>query len=64
MMVIKRRISEFLTIIRRELITDAPLEYQVCESCRELDCNMEKADRCSYRLQGEEQERKRIDQNG
>jgi hypothetical protein len=63
-MIIKRRISEFLTAVRQGLVTDIPVEYQACESCRESSCDTQKAMTCAERLRGEKQERKRRDQNG
>lgn len=58
-MAFQRRITQFLTAIRQGLVTDIPPEYQACESCREPNCNTEKAATCEDRLRGEKQERKR-----
>jgi hypothetical protein len=40
-------------------VRDVPPEYQACESCREPNCNSERAEHCLDRLCGEEQERSR-----
>jgi hypothetical protein len=53
------RISQFLAAIRGGFVSDVPPEYQACESCREHNCNSERAAHCLDRLCGEEQERSR-----
>jgi hypothetical protein len=54
-----RRITQFLAAIRSGIVTDVPPEYQACESCREPNCNSERAAHCLDRLNGEAQERSR-----
>jgi len=53
------RISQFLSAIRGGFVSDVPPEYQACESCREPNCNTERAAHCLDRLCGEQQERSR-----
>ena len=58
---LQRRITQFLTAVRQGLITDVPPEYQACESCREPNCNTEKALKCEQRIQAEDEEKRRRD---
>lgn len=53
------RITQFLAAIRGGFVSDVPPQYQACESCREPNCNSERAEHCLDRLCGEQQERSR-----
>lgn len=54
-----RRITQFLTAVRQGLVQEVPPEYQACESCREPECDTERAAKCEYRLQAEHEETSR-----
>ena len=52
------KISQFLQAVKAGLVTDVPPEYQACESCRQPECNSERAANCLDRQLAENQEKK------
>lgn len=47
------RINQLLKSIREGIVQQVPAEYKVCESCRDPDCDVNKAAQCQVRIQAE-----------